>query len=127
MCIDLLIVLSTLLVFGIEKTLYGIVSVYIIGRVVDIYIKGVKDSKTVFIISDKIEDINKVILVELKGRTTKLETRGGYSNRESIILMCIVTNSELIKLKQVTRNIDINALVLVQDSYEVYGKGFGIA
>lgn len=127
MCIDLLIVLTTLLVFGVEKTLYGIVSVYIIGRVVDIYIKGIKDSKTVFIISDRIEDINKAILVELKGRTTKLETRGGYTNKESIVLMCIVTNSELIKLKQVTTKIDTNALVLVQDSYEVYGKGFGIA
>lgn len=127
MFIDFSIVLLTFFVFGIEKTLYGIVAVYIIGRVVDIYIKGFKDSKTVFIISDKIEDINKSILVELNGRTTKFETRGGYSDKESLVLMCIVTNSELIKLKQVVKNAYVNALVLVQDSYEVYGKGFGVA
>jgi Uncharacterized conserved protein len=127
MTIDLLIVLSTLFVFGIEKALYGFVAVYIIGKVVDIYIKGFKDSKTVFIISDKIEDINKCILAELNGRTTKIETRGGYTNKESIVLMCIVTKNELVKLKHVVGNIDVNALVLVQDSYEVYGKGFGIA
>lgn len=127
MCMDLLIVLSTLLVFGIEETLYGIVAVYIICRVLDMYIKGFKDSKTVFIISDKTEDINKAILVEMHGRTTKLETRGGYTDKESVVLMCIVTNNELIKLKQVVRNADADALVLVQDSYEVYGKGFGLA
>jgi uncharacterized membrane-anchored protein YitT (DUF2179 family) len=127
MCIDFSITLLTLFVFGVEKTLYGIVAVYIVGRVVDIYIKGFKDSKSVFIISDKIEEINTCILTELNGRTTKIETRGGYTNKESIILMCLVTNSELIKLKKVVKETDTNALVLVQDSFEIYGKGFGIA
>lgn len=127
MFIDFSIALLTLFVFGVEKTLYGIVAVYIVGRVVDMYIKGFKDSKSVLIISDKIEEINKSILVELNGRTTKIQTRGGYTDKGSVILMCIVTNSELIKLKQVVKNTDVNALVLVQDSYEVYGKGFGIA
>lgn len=127
MCIDLLIVSSTLLVFGIEEALYGVVAVYIICKVLDIYIKGFNDSKTVFIISDKVEDINKAVLAEMNGRTTKLETRGGYTDKEGIVLMCIVTKNDLIKLKQVVKNIDVNALVLVQDSYEVYGKGFGMA
>lgn len=127
MFIDFAIALLTLCVFGVEKTLYGIVAVYLVGRVVDIYIKGFKDSKSVFIISDRIEEINKAILIELNGRTTKIEARGGYTDSERFILMCLVTNSELIKLKQVVKNADSNALVLVQDSYEIYGKQFGIA
>ncbi|WML35229.1 YitT family protein [Clostridium sp. OS1-26] len=127
MFIDFSIALLTLCVFGVEKTLYGIVAVYLVGRVVDIYIKGFKDSKSVFIISDRIEEINKAILIELNGRTTKIEARGGYTDSERFILMCLVTNSELIKLKQVVKNADSNALVLVQDSYEIYGKQFGIA
>lgn len=127
MFIDFAIALLTLCVFGVEKTLYGIVAVYLVGRVVDIYIKGFKDSKSVFIISDRIEEINKAILIELNGRTTKIEARGGYTDSERFILMCLVTNSELIKLKQVVKDADSNALVLVQDSYEIYGKQFGIA
>lgn len=126
MFIDFAIVILTLFVFGIEKTLYGIVAVYLVGRVTDIYIKGFKDSKSVLIISDKIEEINKIILTELNGRTTKIEARGGYTNNESMILMCLVTSNELVKVKQVVRNADQNALVIVQDSYEVYGKSFGI-
>lgn len=126
MFIDLAIVILTFFVFGIEKTLYGIVAVYLVGRVVDIYIKGFKDSKSVMIISDKIEEINKTILTELNGRTTKIEARGGYTNSESVVLMCLVTNNELVKVKKVVRNADENALVIVQDSYEVYGKSFGI-
>ncbi|WP_162920273.1 YitT family protein [Clostridium fermenticellae] len=126
MCIDLSIVLLSVCVFGIEKALYGVVSVCIIGRVVDVYIKGFKDSKSVLIISDRIDEINDLILTKIDGRTTKLEGRGGYTNHEQIILMCVITSRELIKLKKIVKNIDTNALVLVQDSYEVYGKGFSI-
>ncbi len=126
MFVDLSIVLITIYVFGIEKALYGMVTVYIIGRVVDIYIKGFKDSKSVLIISDNIEEINRLILTEINGRTTKLEARGGYTDYKKIILMCVITSKELIKVKGIVSNIDSNALVLVQDSYEVYGKGFSI-
>lgn len=126
MCIDLLIVCSSVCVFGIEKILYSIVTVYIIGRVTDIYIKGFRDSKSVFIISDRIDEINDLILTKINGRTTKLEARGGYTNYKQMILMCVITSKQLIDLKKIVKNIDNNALVLVQDSYEVYGKGFSI-
>ncbi|MHC6180401.1 YitT family protein [Clostridium sp. JNZ X4-2] len=127
MSIDLSIVMFTCFVFGIEKALYGIVTVYLIGRVVDIYIKGFTDSKSVFIISDRVEEINDLILTKLHGGTTKIEARGGYTDDKRDILMCLVTNSELVKLKRLVREIDINALVLIQNSYEAYGKGFGTA
>ncbi len=126
MCIDFSIVLFTIYVFGIEKALYGVVTVYIVGRVVDIYIKGFKDSKSVYVISDDIEKINSLILTELNGRTTKLEARGGYTDDEKVILMCVITSKEIFKLKKIVKDVDNNALVLVQDSYEVYGKGFSI-
>ncbi|AKN31938.1 hypothetical protein Ccar_14135 [Clostridium carboxidivorans P7] len=126
MCIDLSIVCLTVYVFGIEKALYGVVTVYIIGRVVDMYIKGFKDSKSVYVISDNIEKINELILTEMNGRTTKLEARGGYTDDQKVILMCVITSKEIIKLKQIVKEVDNNALVLVQDSYEVYGKGFSL-
>lgn len=126
MCIDLSIVCLTIYVFGIEKALYGVVTVYIIGRVVDMYIKGFKDSKSVYVISDNIEKINELILTEMNGRTTKLEARGGYTDDQKVILMCVITSKEIIKLKQIVKEVDNNALVLVQDSYEVYGKGFSL-
>ncbi|WP_123053771.1 YitT family protein [Clostridium sp. JN-1] len=126
MCIDLSIVCLSVCVFGIEKALYSLVTVYITGRVVDIYIKGFRDSKSVLIISDKIDEINTLILTKINGRTTKLEARGGYTNHEQVILMCVITSKQLIRLKRIVKDIDNNALVLVQDSYEVYGKGFSI-
>ncbi|NMM63359.1 YitT family protein [Clostridium sp. P21] len=125
-CIDLSIVTLTVYVFGIEKALYGVVAVYIVGRVVDIYIKGFKDSKSVYVISDNIQKINNLILTQMNGRTTKLEARGGYTDEEKEILMCVITSKEIIRLKEIVREVDNNALVLVQDSYEVYGKGFSV-
>lgn len=125
--IDSSITLAALYAFGIEKTLYSIATVYLIGRVVDIYIKGFSDSKSVLVISDKIEEINTLFLTELNGRTTKLEARGGYTNSSQVILMCVIPSKDLVKLKRLIGKIDTNALVLVQDSYEVYGKNFSIA
>ncbi|CAB1248330.1 YitT family protein [Clostridium sp. MT-14] len=127
MSLDLSIVMLTCFVFGIEKALYGVVTVYLIGRVVDIYIKGFTDSKSVFIISDKTEEINNLILTRLHEGTTKIEARGGYTDDKRDILMCLVTNTELVKLKKIVKEVDINALVLIQNSYEAYGKGFGTA
>lgn len=127
MSLDMSIVILTCFVFGIEKALYGMVTVYLIGRVTDIYIKGFTDSKSVFIISDKTEKINDLILTKLHGGTTKIEARGGYTDDKRDILMCLVTNTELVKLKRIVREVDVNALVLIQNSYEAYGKGFGAA
>jgi uncharacterized membrane-anchored protein YitT (DUF2179 family) len=55
---------------------------------------------------------------------TKLSAYGGYTEHERPVLMCVVEQSEFTKLKQLVKDIDPSAFVIVMDATEVLGEGF---
>ena len=65
--IDGIIVALGLVTFGIERTLYAIISVYIMGRVVDLYLHKGKSAKMATIISEKNDEIAN-LHAQLEGR-----------------------------------------------------------
>ncbi len=40
------------------------------------------------------------------------------------MLLCVVSKREIVKLKEIVRDIDYNAFVIVADVREVVGEGF---
>ena len=51
---------------------------------------------------------------------------GGYTNEEKEILYCIITRSELTRLKRMVYDIDQNAFMTISDVHEVLGEGFSV-
>ena len=68
--IDIAIVSINLLVFKeIEIGLYSSISILLSGKMIDIVFEGINFSKTLYIISDKSEEISKVIMEEIAVRS----------------------------------------------------------
>ena len=122
--IDGLIVIVGMYVFGIQRALYAIIAVYLVTKVSDSLIEGLKFSKQTFIITEKPDEVARVIMEDLDRGSTGICGKGMYSGQEKTIIFCVVNKKEIVKLKELVDDIDPNAFVIVSDAREVHGEGF---
>lgn len=123
--IDVIIIAAGLFLFGAEKTLYAVISVYIISKIVDAVIEGFSFAKAAYIISDKWPEISSCLSKELERGATLLSGKGAYTLNEKNVLLCVVSKKEIASLKEIVANIDKKAFIIVSDIAEVLGEGFG--
>lgn len=109
------------LVFGWEQAMYSILTYFVAYRVIDVVIDGLDTSKSVRIISNKSEEIGKVLVEDLEIGITYLYGKGGYSGIDKTVIYCVVSRLEMSKLKEAVRRIDPTAFLSVVDVHEVYG------
>lgn len=122
--IDGLIVLSSAIAFDIELALFALISLYITSKTIDLVQVGLGYAKVAYIISNKREEIRQAILNDLDRGVTTLSATGGYTDDERPVLMCVVQQTEVTKLKELVRQKDPDAFVIVTNAAEVLGEGF---
>lgn len=124
LAIDGTIIASAAVMFSVERILYALVSLYVTGKTIDFIQEGLSRSKVAYIISPSHDQIKREVLHSLDRGVTQLRAVGGYTGEDREILLCVVSQSEVTKLKEVVRAIDPDAFVIVSDAHEVLGEGF---
>ena len=122
--IDGAVVVVGMYVFGIHKALYAIIAVYLVTKVSDGLIEGLKFSKAVYIITEKPEEIAGMIMEDLDRGATGINVKGMYSGQDKLMLFGVVNKKEIVMLKEKVDEIDPQAFVIVTDAREVHGEGF---
>ncbi|MCT8978387.1 YitT family protein [Clostridium sp. CX1] len=122
--INLVIVSISAFIFGLSNALYTLIAMYTTSFVVDNMVRGFNKSKSVFIITEKQEEIADAILESLHRGVTYFYGEGAYTKEHKKILYCIVPFSQLPKLKQIVTALDDKAFLTISDASEVQGKGF---
>lgn len=122
--IDVIIIAAGFFVFGSIATMYAIISVFIISKVIDAILEGLSFAKAAFIISEKYDEIAKEIMYKLDRGATSIYGKGMYTKKELNIILCVVSQKEIVTLKEITSNVDPNAFVIVADVREALGEGF---
>lgn len=122
--LDGVIVLAGAWVFGINRALYAIICIYLVSKVSDGILEGLKFSKLAYIISEHYEEIAKQIMKELDRGATGLDAVGMYSGERKEVLFCVVSKKEIVKVKDIVKRIDADAFMIVSDVREVFGEGF---
>lgn len=122
--IDAAIVIVGMYVFGMHKALYAIIAVYLVTKVSDGLIEGLKFSKAAYIITGKPDEISNMIINDLDRGVTGINVKGMYSGQDKLMLFCVVNKKEIVMLKEKVDEIDPAAFVIVTDAREVHGEGF---
>ena len=122
--IDAVIVLAGAYLFGIQMALYAVISIYLVSKVSDGIIEGLKFSKAAFIITQRPDELAQILMDDLSRGVTGLSARGMYSGQEKNMLFCVVSRKEIVRLKELTLALDPDAFVIVSDVREVLGEGF---
>lgn len=122
--LDTLIVVFGAYLFGIQMALYAIIAIYLTSRIADGLIDGMKFSKAAFIITEKPDELSSLLMTDLNRGVTGIPATGMYSGDAKNMLFCVVAKKEIVQLKELTKDCDPNAFVIVTDVREVLGEGF---
>ena len=123
--VDSCITLTTLIAFKqIRLPIYSIILIAIESKVIDLIVDGIKSYKTVFIVTENIEEVRSFIINDMKRGGTTFAGTGLYQGAQRKMIYVTLDRSDLIKLKSNLRFLDPNAFVNVIESSEIMGLGF---
>lgn len=125
LAVDLVVIVTTGVVFrSLESALYGVIALYICSVAMDAVLYGTDRAKVAYIISDHPEEITAAILHDIDRGVTILHGQGAWSGEEKQILMVAFKQRQIVALKQVVRERDPSAFLIVCQAHEVLGVGF---
>jgi len=121
---SMLMVLGAVL-FSIDIALYTLIYVFVTSYAINFVVTGLSQRKAIIIISQHWDQISKVIMGNLNRGVTVLKGQGGYSGKEEHVLYTVISFRELPRLKNLVRQLDPAAFVVVNDTLEVMGHRIG--
>lgn len=122
--VDGAVILLAGLAFGLELAMYALIAVFITTKTIDLVQEGQNYAKACLIISDQAEAIGQGIMERLERGVTRLDGQGLYTNADRKVLLAIVSRIEITRVKEIVREFDEKAFVVIYDVHEVLGEGF---
>ncbi len=122
--VDGLIVLGAGIVFSPELALYAAISIFALGKSIDLVQEGIGFAKAALIVTDRKKEVQDQIIERLGRGITGLRATGGYTGRERDMLVCVISRTEVSKLKKIVSTVDPRAFVIITAANEVLGEGF---
>ena len=109
---------------SLEAPLYGYLVLFLSTKVIDMVLEGWNYSKLVIITSARTDEIADYILRGLDRSGTALRSRSLYLNREGELILTVIHRKQLADLRNFIKKTDPEAFVIINDTYDVLGKGF---
>jgi uncharacterized membrane-anchored protein YitT (DUF2179 family) len=122
--INLVILGVSVFIVGLEGAIYGLVSIFVNGLVLDNVLRSFDRRRQVFVISNRPKEIADFIIRELHRGVTILHGEGGFTHEERSALLCVLTPRQTMDLKRFLSVNDPKAFMIVSDASEVLGRGF---
>jgi len=124
--VDALVIGASGFIFSLEMALYATITVFITGTVIDRVVLsfGTRSAKTVYIVSEQLETIQKEILEQLGHGGTILSGIGMYTGLNRPVIMTVIENHKVAQLTNIVHEADKRAFMIVQEAYKVLGEGF---
>ncbi len=119
--VDILIVSSSIFVFGLTMFIYTLVVLYIMTTMTDRVILGVGNAKAFYIVTEKTSEVKNFIIKNLGHGVTVIDAVGGYSKENQKMVFCVIPTREYYLMKEGINKIDKDAFFVVCDAYEVIG------
>ncbi len=104
-----------------EVALYTIISIYITSTLID-KIHTIHQNLTLYIVTDKEDEMVKAIYDQVYRGVTVLEGRGGYTKQDKSVLMMVLSSYEMYEVLALIREVDEKAFTNVVRSEHVQGN-----
>lgn len=122
---DLMVITIAAICFkSLESALYAVIAMFVSSRVIDALLYGTNVGKMILIVSDRSEEIAKLIVSDLYRGCTILNAHGAYTGEQKKVLICACKDVEFYNLKYIVRRLDPKAFMIVTEAGEVFGEGF---
>lgn len=123
--LDSVIVMVGLAVFkDWQIPLYALIAIFIVGRVIDTTLQGPSYQKSLFIITEKYNEVRDKIIHDINRGGTAIHASGMFHGDEKKMIFVNVTRREMAILEDYIRQVDPDAFLTVINAHEIIGKGF---
>ena len=123
--LDFVIILVSAIVFGnLEVALYAAIADVICSILLDRIIYGSDEAKLLLIISEQHEPIAARLMAEVDTGVPYLSGSGGYTGENKKVLMCALHKSDFTRAREIVREVDPEAFLIVSSASEVFGEGY---
>ena len=122
--LDALTVSGSGFLLGPEPMMYALITTFVMRRSMETVLVGFSRAKVAFVMSKEQDKIREAVLHQMDRGLTILHASGGYSQEENPVLMIVLGQTEVPRLRAVVREHDPDAFLVVSDTAEVMGKGF---
>lgn len=124
--VDGVIVGIGFIAFDSDTVMYSIIALISITYVVNMMMAGADSSRNLMIISSKQEQIKEFITTVLDRGVTEFPIIGGYTGKESRLLMVTISRPEYPLIEAEIQKLDETAFVIVMPASQVRGRGFSL-
>ncbi|MEG6523072.1 YitT family protein [Desulfotomaculum sp. 1211_IL3151] len=107
-----------------ELAMYALIAIFLTAWLIDLVIDGFSSDKAFIIITRKADAISQAIIKELDRSATAWKARGMYSGEEQEVMISVVGRAEATRLKEIVKNEDPRAFIILANVHEVLGEGF---
>ena len=107
-----------------ENILHALILIFVSAKVSDLIVMGLTKSKMCYIITTKAQEISEYLISHSPRGVTLINGEGMYSKQPRGVLLTCIKNHQIESLKNMVKQLDQNAFLIVCDANEVYGKGF---
>jgi len=112
-------------VFGdIDKALFAGIAVFLQMYILNTVLYGSDEARIVYIISDMDKEIAARFMNELDAGATYLSGTGAYTGDKKTVLMCALRMRSLPQARDIVREEDGDAFMIVTKATGVFGEGF---
>lgn len=118
--LNAVIILTAGMVYGWDKALYTLISVYAATRVVDA-IHTRHQKLTVMIVTKKADELKDAIYGRLVRGITRMPAKGAFSNEEKELLIIVITRYELYEIEHIVKEVDPEAFTNIVETAGVMG------
>lgn len=115
-----IIIVTAGAVYGWEKALYTLVTLYVSTRVIDT-IHTRHQKHTAMIITKKTEELKKAIHDKMVRGITVVPAKGAFSNEEKEMMIIVLTRYELYDLERIIKEIDPHAFTNIVQTTGILG------
>lgn len=122
--IDTIIILSALFILEDRaKILWSIISIYITSKMIDYILTGSLNKKVVYLVTQKTEELKKLITDELGPEGTIIKGDGLFEGQEKKMILIVVEVTKLQRLRQMVRETDPEGFLIITEASEMLGRG----
>ena len=121
---DSAVILAAGFVFGWENALYALVTTYVSGLAAEMVLEGSGILRTAMIVTSCPDVVSQQIMTLLERGVTMLEGTGGYTGEMRPVLYCVITTAEVSRIKEIVKQADPKAFMVIGMAHEALGEGF---
>lgn len=100
--------------------LYSIVTYYVALNTIDFIAEGLDRSKSVMIITEKGDEVSKVLMKEFGSGTTIIPAKGGFTSKERKVVYFVVNRFQIARMRQLVHRADPHAYLTISEVADIY-------